>query len=1104
MLFGDLVGFTNLSESRDQEDVHDVQSRYFDECRHIVGRYGGTIEKFIGDAVMAVWGVPTAHEDDAERAVRAGLELVSAVAALRESVAVPDLDMRVGIVTGEVAVTIGATQQGMVTGDTVNTASRVQSVAAPGQVWVDETTRLLTSSAITFADTGSHTLKGKADPVPLWSVRAVVAAVGGAMRADGLEAPLVGRARELRLAKELFHRVEESRRQALLVIAGEPGTGKTRLAWEFEKYVDGLSTSTMWHSGRCVSYGEGVAYYALAEAIRGRLEAVRLTDEQELADLLEQALGTYVSDADERDWLRPRLEVLLGAASGEGYSREDLFAAWTSFLRGVSGDERPVVLVIDDAQYADEGLVAFAEHLTSSASFPCFVLLLSRPELLAKNVTLASSRRVTVLHLEELGADDMGHVLDGLVSGLPPAVRDALVERAEGVPLYAVEIVRSLIDRDLVLPRGGQYVLADTESLDLGTVTAPTSLQTLIAARLDAMTDEQRAVVCQASVLGTSFTREALATLCPGVDLDSVLASLVKQQVVRREDDRLSAERGQFIFVHSVVRQVAYGTLSRRDRRAAHLAVALQFEAGVAGEGDLAPVIAQHYLEAVRAAPDDETNPALVEAAVARLRQAADRARLLGAPAEAAAHLRVAFGLVEETRPRAEIERDLARVEVVAGQHESAVTHGRSAMAVFDELGDEINAAVAAAQVARALQVGELDNVGALELARPRYQSLLGRSDAEQVLLALAHPITSALSRVPVGDHRAPFELDEALQQQAALAERVGDRTATSRAWNSLAARYQELGAPDLARELLQAAADMSRRAHDPLGLSLALVNLNADYNREDALRAAEFGRDAVTATRTSGDRTDRVLAVSNLLIALCCRAEWDQIDAVLTDNQEALHDLVDPTIEYVRMLAARARGLSHELPWEPRPTGDVDDPQSLLWARATESLVLLDRGRGEAALAAALEAVEAADRFSGITDDFFIVWLTAMHVATTLGRTDTLTELLGMVDTVPDPQLSQSLRAGRAHVGALLAIPRGESAETVERAFRKAIEEYEAWGAGLFTARCRTDHAAWHRSCGRVVESDAEATEVREFYAETGSSRWLTDLEERLAATPV
>ncbi|UMG94231.1 adenylate/guanylate cyclase domain-containing protein [Nocardioides sp. TF02-7] len=385
VLFGDLVAFTTYSESRDQEEVRELLSRYFDECRRVIDRYGGTVEKFIGDAVMAVWGVPTAHEDDAERAVRAGLELVGAVEALGEEIGLPELAMRVGIVTGEVAVTLGALDQGMVAGDAVNTAARVQSVARPGQVWVDETTRLLTTSAITYADAGAHALKGKADPVPLWSVRAVVANVGGNQRADGLEAPCTGRDRELRLVKELFHAVEETGRPALLVVDGDAGVGKTRLGWELSKYVDGLTRTVRWHNGRCLAYGEGVAFFALAEAIRGRLQNEYDGDTDDLGLLLANGLDRFVTDPDERAWLEPRLGFLLGTGVAGTFPREDLFAAWTTFFARVSEPGDPVVLVVDDAQHADDGLIAYLEHLLTAGWFPCFVMLLTRPGLLERH-----------------------------------------------------------------------------------------------------------------------------------------------------------------------------------------------------------------------------------------------------------------------------------------------------------------------------------------------------------------------------------------------------------------------------------------------------------------------------------------------------------------------------------------------------------------------------------------------------------------------------------------------------------------------------------------------------------------------------------------------
>ena len=401
--------------------------------------------------------------------------------------------MRVGIVTGEVAVTIGAEQQGMVAGDAVNTAARVQSAAAPGQVWVDETTRLLTTSAISYVDVGSHAMKGKADPVPLWSVRAVVAAVGGAQRADGLEAPHVGRDRDLRLVKELFHGVEESGRPALLVVDGEPGVGKTRLGWEFEKYFDGLSAPVRWHSGRCLSYGEGVAFFALAEAIRGRLQLLRDgrrragRGRRPRAELLELGLDRYVPDPAERTWLRPRLGALLGIGAVATFPREDLFSAWATFLHRVERGRAP-------GRARHRRRAARRRRAPAVPGVPAWGSAPSRasccswraPDWSRRTPSWPPTGASTVLHLEPLSAREMGVLLDGLVHGLPDGLRDSLVARAEGVPLFAVETVRSLIDRDLVIPRGGQYVLTDPD-LDLGTIGAPASLQALISARLDTL-----------------------------------------------------------------------------------------------------------------------------------------------------------------------------------------------------------------------------------------------------------------------------------------------------------------------------------------------------------------------------------------------------------------------------------------------------------------------------------------------------------------------------------------------------------------------------------------------------------------------------------------
>src|SRR6266508_205889 len=270
VLFADLVGFTTLSESRDSEEVRDLLSRYFDASRTVIVRYGGTVEKFIGDAVMAVWGTPVANEDDAERAVRAALELVEAVAELGAQVASPELRVRGGVLTGEATVNIGAQGEGMVAGDLVNTASRIQSVAEPGSVFVGDSTRRASEAAIVYQDAGVHELKGKAAPVHLWRALRVTAGRGGLMKSEGLEAPFVGRGRELKLVKELFHSGVEERRATVVQVSGIAGIGKSRLGWEFFKYMDGLQGLFLWHRGRCLAYGEGVTYWALAEMVRGR------------------------------------------------------------------------------------------------------------------------------------------------------------------------------------------------------------------------------------------------------------------------------------------------------------------------------------------------------------------------------------------------------------------------------------------------------------------------------------------------------------------------------------------------------------------------------------------------------------------------------------------------------------------------------------------------------------------------------------------------------------------------------------------------------------------------------------------------------------------
>ena len=769
VLFADLVGFTPLSESRDPEDVRELLSRYFELARTIVGRYDGTVEKFIGDAVMAVWGVPVAREDDAERSVRAGLDLVAMVADLGEEVGAPGLALRVGVTTGEVAVTVGATSEGMVAGDAVNTAARVQSAASPGEVWVDEATRNLAAATIDFTDAGEHELKGKAEPVRLFGARSVVASVDGQRRPDGLEPPFTGRERQLRVVKELLHETVEERRPRLLLVLGPAGVGKSRLVWEFEKYIDGISETFAWHRGRCLSYGDGAAFWALSEVVRSRLG---LTDGDPPAlarERLAEQLPRLIVDAEEREWVAPRLEVLIARGERAAFEQEDLFAAWVRFLEHAGGGD-PVVAVLEDLHAADAALLDFLEHLLATASHPIHIVGLARPELLDHRPGLLLNRRVSPLHLEPLSAEAMNRLVDGVVDDLTDELRQTLVERAEGIPLYAVETVRALLDRGLVVAEGDRHVLADRD-VDVSQIDAPASLHALVASRLDALPAAERRVVANASVLGLSFSPRAVAALDgAGDDLPELISRLVRRDVLATQSDRFATDRGHLRFVQAVVRQVAYETLSRRDRKAAHVAAAAHLETEEAAE-ELTRVIAQHLFDAVAASSESDTDvPDLVERAVGLLLEAAERAMDLGAAREAMRHLTLALAHAHDPERRLDIEEALTRAALQAGEFDACVEHASAAIALLGDR-DPARAALVATKAAEALYDGNRLRE-AIELVEPYADALGDDPGTIEAALGVFGVLASAYGQL--GDHEATARFADAGDRRRRADRRTG------------------------------------------------------------------------------------------------------------------------------------------------------------------------------------------------------------------------------------------------------------------------------------------------------------------------------------------
>jgi class 3 adenylate cyclase/tetratricopeptide (TPR) repeat protein len=1095
VLFGDLVGFTSLSESRDPEEVRELLSRYFEAARNVVQRYGGTIEKFIGDAVMAVWGVPTAHEDDAERAVRAGLDLIDRVTGLAEEVGVPGLAMRVGVVTGEVAVTLGAEGQGMVAGDAVNTAARVQAAAESGMVWVDDTTRNLTSAAVAYSDAGEHMLKGKAAPVALHHARTVVAAVGGAQRVDGLEAPFTGRDRELRFVKELFEATVEDRRSRLALVSGVAGTGKSRLGWEFEKYVDGLRIGAWWHRGRCLSYGEGVAFWALAEMVRGRLELSEGDDERTLAVKLGEWLDSHVTDSQQRRWLQPLLSVLLGTETGT-FSREDMFAGWTTFFEVVASNGEAVILVVEDLQYADDGLLDFLEHALQTARFPLFVLGLSRPEISDRRPSFGVGRRATTIQLEPLSDRAMESLVDGLVAGLPDSARQVLIERAEGIPLYAVETVRALIDQDAVVPRQGRYVLADDAAsrVDLGSLGAPASLQALISSRLDALDPAERSLVQDAAVLGLSFTEGALAALGATTPdtLQSVLVPLVRKEIIELQTDHRSPERGQYRFVQSVVRQVAYETLSRRDRKSRHLAVARYLSTEPDPGDDLSAVIAQHYLDAVaESATDDTDGHVLAEQAQLLLERAANRSLSLGSSAEAYRHFVSAIDLPAPDEQRARLQEGAARAALAAGDAASAVEHAMAAVGAHDAAGRALDAARAATVAGTAMWLQQ-DLAGSIRELTPRYEALANQPGAEIVVLELTQALGMA--------HNYLGELDPArryIESTLLIAEALGDKERILTAMTHWSNIWIVAGLPTAGLAVLRWAVEVARELQRPTALVRPLVNTAAFHGTRDLDVAIDAAFEAYELAQQTGNAPMAGIALANVLDYLWTAGRWPELRELLTNSlpEDADPSMAASFIAVDRWLAEATGEEIAELPADVAALKDSDDLQARAWGLSADAAGLLRADQQTQRAHMAWEAAKTAHDWSRTDDDFVYHWVVCVEAAVSAGDTELVASALGMVEEMPRGLVPPYVHAEMLRLRGLAQLESGDPA-SVEADLRDAADELGSFGVPFRRAQAQLTLGRLLVKQGRGDEAGELIRQASETFEALGAKPWVARAE--------
>jgi class 3 adenylate cyclase/tetratricopeptide (TPR) repeat protein len=621
VLFADLVGFTSRAEQLDPEDVRALVSPYYAHVREELERYGGTVEKFIGDAVMALFGAPVAHEDDPERAVRVALRIRDWI---KEQEG--DLHLRLAVTTGEALVALGARPtegEGMASGDVINTAARLQAAAPVDGILVDETTYRATSHVIEYRAVEAVSAKGKTESVPAWEAVEARSRFGVDL-AQAPRAPLIGRDRELNVLVDALARVRESQAPQLVTLVGVPGIGKSRLVYELSQAVEEDPDIIYWRQGRSLPYGEGVSFWALGEMVKAHAGLLENDSAEEADSKLRRAVGDLL-DENDAAWVARHLRPLVGVESDQALHadrRSEAFAAWRRFFEAMA-EQRPLVLVFEDLHWADEGLLDFIDHLVDWAGgVPILVVCTARPELLSRRAGWGGGKsNATTLSLSPLDDEQTARLVAALFdrSVLPAETQSALLQRAGGNPLYAEELVRMVADRGLAV---------GTDELPL-----PESVQGIVAARLDALPDDEKALLQDAAVIGKVFwlgAASGIGTL-DSAAAEDCLHRLERKEFVRRERRTSVAEESEYAFRHLLVRDVAYSQIPRARRAEKHRLAAEWLE-GLGRPEDNAEMLAHHYssaLDFAQAAGEDTAG--LTERARLALREAGDRAQALGA-----------------------------------------------------------------------------------------------------------------------------------------------------------------------------------------------------------------------------------------------------------------------------------------------------------------------------------------------------------------------------------------------------------------------------------------------------------------------------------------
>ena len=938
-LFCDLVGFTAMGEQADPEDVDACLRSFGALAREVIERYGGSVEKFIGDAVVGVFGVPSVHEDDPERAVRAALRLIESLEDLSRPDGTP-VQARAGVMTGELLVAHDvdpALGNGFVAGDAINTSARLEASAAPGAVVVGELTYRLTEDVIRYRQLVSVSVKGKSRPLARWQALHPVARVSPDA-ARGRLSPLVGRDSELAFLTSLLRKVIDARAPQVALIIGEPGIGKTRLVRELFAIVEAGREFITWRQGRCVPYGEDRTFWALREVVQAHAGILESHDPETAAALLERV----VEDGPDHRRLCERLRPLIGLDAPEADPEEN-YAAWLQFLREVTA-HRPLVLVLEDLHWADEALLAFIDYVAvHAADLPMLLVATARPVAFEQHPAFAASGgRVTRIWLDRLSDDETRALVASLpeMGGRDGPTVELVAQRADGNPFFAEELAKLLEES------GGD---ADLAAL-------PQSVQAVLAARIDTLSLVTKSTLADAAVIGVAFWRGALQALgaADTASIDESLLDLQSRQLVRSVTQPLLEDEEEFAFAHWMVREVAYGEVPRAVRAVKHASFArwLREKVGERGRGDLSDVLAGHFAaaaELARAVGDAGLAAAVIGPAVEHLGISGDRAIGLDVRAATRNYRRALDLAGPEHEARPSLLSRAAEALFQEGRYrESAAALLESAVGLA-AAGDRRAAALAAARRADVLYA--LGDPGVTLQLEAALKLLDGEPPCPETVTVLGK---LGRSLWLAGD---PDRGLENLKEAIALAERLGlpepvlflgyrggircimGDVGGLEDYERALSLAGERGRVDEASLLTFNHADALLSYRGPAAAAKALTE-GLDAARRRRLEALEAlpARDGTISTGRLGEwdaETARRLTV-NLIEALGMLGEWDEALSTSSDllpeleRSEAGSDLVivrtqEAVIRVHRgeaILAApflpwlEQRGLESEIPW--------------------------------------------------------------------------------------------------------------------------------------------------------------------------------------------